>query len=641
MLSAPLTAGHPNAYVVIVPGSLEVARYVWRVTLAGAELATLTTAIGRSRWIPPPSATGGYQIEVDLIASGGERIETLALPPQAVGPKPHIRPKALLDILNAGGTPRQDMLPTARYWVVGRVLCDLRRHLQREATAHGLPVKLLAALLYVIATRAAPARLIDEIGFVPPFRRPGLFEVKPVPHATALSARVAHGPSQILPERVAAMRGLVADKGAADRYAGVDEAARLAIHADLRFPSSNAAALCDLLEFEIHTWHAAVPDASKGKLPRTIDLGTPDGCKALAAIYAAGGSLAAAQRLPGDATRFGAAVEAAMRLGCFEAFVDEVITPAAWYAEAMQEWASGLEWSGGQAGVPALAWIPADGLTRFETLYADDAVAVHHDAPEQPLTERGVRRRFEFGILQYLHVRKLYQEQGPRTECAEGDKDPAYLQVREQFKNPFAWIRDHIVRYEFDPQPGNPSSRSFVVYLHRELIAPLKDVSDAFSLVGSLDGGFCPRGVAGNAAKISYHALGRAFDVDPASNPLIDMPVLRAIAELVGPAVWTPGYEDGYAKMKALHEQFLRQLVLHPEYVMSVDVDAADVPAPGRYFYGEVGAILAIQRGGGIMTLAQDFVDRLTSLWKDGRPHFEWGGRWKSRKDSMHFERRP
>jgi hypothetical protein len=90
MLSAPLTAGHPNVFVVTVPGTLEVEAYEWRIRRDSDEVAKRRTKVGRLRWIVPSKPNGSYDIEVTLLAAGGSPIETLRLPPMAAVAKPHI-----------------------------------------------------------------------------------------------------------------------------------------------------------------------------------------------------------------------------------------------------------------------------------------------------------------------------------------------------------------------------------------------------------------------------------------------------------------------------------------------------------------------------------------------------------------------
>jgi hypothetical protein len=131
---------------------------------------------------------------------------------------------------------------------------------------------------------------------------------------------------------------------------------------------------------------------------------------------------------------------------------------------------------------------------------------------------------------------------------------------------------------------------------------------------------FNPRRIHGSTS-LSKHAVGRAFDVDPTSNPMIierdDIFVIRAVTGI------DFGQPQQAATLRAASDTFRRTF---GDAWVGQQTD--EVQAAARRRRHE----LAEYARSGLLTLDQAMIDALVNAG------LTWGGTFAHRKDMMHFE---
>jgi hypothetical protein len=223
-------------------------------------------------------------------------------------------------------------------------------------------------------------------------------------------------------------------------------------------------------------------------------------------------------------------------------------------------------------------------------------------AEQEWQAEPGLHRHFLGGSPQekyarYLQLRPLYQQ-------ATGASDPA------------AWLARNIVSVSFFGKT-TPA--------HRELREPLAAAEAALRQQGRTPSisrfwGFVPRSMR-TRAKLSNHALGRAVDIDPATNPhIVSRDEILVIRQATGVDL---GSKQDHAAMRRASQTFQRTFGAAWLEAQASEVRAAAARSRAR--------LDAFARGG-FLTLEQPLVDALI------RVGFTWGGDWKSEKDFMHFD---
>jgi hypothetical protein len=214
----------------------------------------------------------------------------------------------------------------------------------------------------------------------------------------------------------------------------------------------------------------------------------------------------------------------------------------------------------------------------------------------------GIHRHFHGDTAQekfarYLDLRPLYQQ-------AAGASDPA------------AWINEHIVALSFfgKSTPG-----------HRDLRGPLAAAEDALRRQGSTPRisrfwGFVPRTMR-TQAKLSNHALGRAVDIDPATNPHVhnrdEILVIREATRV------DLGRPQPHEVMRRASRHF--QETFSRTWLEQQSREVRDAAARRRAKLEEYASV-------GFLTLEQPLIDALVHAG------FTWGGNWNAEKDFMHFD---
>jgi hypothetical protein len=207
---------------------------------------------------------------------------------------------------------------------------------------------------------------------------------------------------------------------------------------------------------------------------------------------------------------------------------------------------------------------------------------------------------FEGGFTQYLQMAPLYAKRGVADSAA-------YLDA-------------NIVPLSFfgRRQPG-----------HRDLVARLALAEQQFA--GSAPtppvrsfGCLNVRPIRGTTQRLSNHALGRAFDLDPGSNPritsAIDFKVIEAVTGAKLSAIRDP------TELSRLSQLFRRTF---NDGWVSQQTQPDVVKACHNH---EVRKRLDGYARAGFYTLSVPLTQALIAAG------FSWGGAWKSSKDFMHFE---
>jgi subtilisin family serine protease len=204
----------------------------------------------------------------------------------------------------------------------------------------------------------------------------------------------------------------------------------------------------------------------------------------------------------------------------------------------------------------------------------------------------------------YLNLKRLYEAKG--------------------VNNPASYFKDNIVSVQFFNQSTSA---------HKELAAALKHAQASLEAGGhncllKSAGSFVPRTVNFNIDQLSDHAMGKAIDINSASNPHIrdkrEVKVINALCKAVLP--------NGL--LKESDPEVLRQASTHFQQTFNDDwvAQQTDTELTTILSNSEVRQRLKGFAKDGFLTLSTTLIRGLQSAG------LQWGGSWNSAKDFMHFQ---
>lgn len=225
-----------------------------------------------------------------------------------------------------------------------------------------------------------------------------------------------------------------------------------------------------------------------------------------------------------------------------------------------------------------------------------------------------IHHHFAGGLQTYEALRPLYQARG--------------------IQNPAAYLDQHIVQVTF---LGHRTPA------HRDMTAPLQTAQQALNARGVVPTihsfwAFVPRRTAGGS--LSNHALGRAVDINPSTNPHIknaqEILVIEAVTGV------NLGQRQAVADMRTASRDF--QSNFNQTWIDQKRQELQQLQAQhaSRQQIGGLRRLLAAIRArraalnryatSGFLDLDQELLDELTNAG------FGWGGNYQRSKDFMHFE---
>lgn len=202
------------------------------------------------------------------------------------------------------------------------------------------------------------------------------------------------------------------------------------------------------------------------------------------------------------------------------------------------------------------------------------------------------------------------------------EKFESYLELRPLYilstgySNPLKWILDNIIICSFfgKKTPCHISLKSLLEKAENSLIS-----KNLIPLINSF-WGFVPRKIR-NSQKLSSHALGKAFDINPNTNPQIinkdEILVIKTLTNL------DLAQHQSFDSMLEASQKFKQMFT--PEWYnnQSGVLDNAIKNRIDR---------LKKYATYGFLNLDKFLIDELKNVG------FTWGGDWKNQKDFMHFE---
>jgi hypothetical protein len=234
-------------------------------------------------------------------------------------------------------------------------------------------------------------------------------------------------------------------------------------------------------------------------------------------------------------------------------------------------------------------------------------------------THKKIHYHFDKGFEQYLAIRPAYQRAG--------------------ISNPAEYIANNIVEVTFFGHK-TPAHRDLQNHLQQAENALKKqnitpDIRSFWS--------FVPRPIRGST-KLSEHARGRAFDINPKENPRIikadDVLVIKAITGVNMAS--SQNFETLVAASKSFQKNFNQSWITQQEQALkSLQMDTHPSSATTKKIAEIKQLLAAIKRRRtdlngyaitGLLNLQQSLIDAL------GTAGFEWGGNFVKSKDFMHFE---
>jgi D-alanyl-D-alanine carboxypeptidase len=225
-----------------------------------------------------------------------------------------------------------------------------------------------------------------------------------------------------------------------------------------------------------------------------------------------------------------------------------------------------------------------------------------------------------------------------------------YLAIRPLYvgagiANPAKWLDETVanneVKFFGHKTPGHP-----------DLQPPLTAAQEKLKSAPAINSfwSFVPRTIRGSK-KISNHALGRAIDINPSTNPrIIGADMIRVIKAVTGidlgktqeenamrqaSEVFRAKFDDSYIatqldEIKSLRQQQTELRAKKPTDARAIKKLSGQIKAREKL----VGDLRGFAKKG-FFDLPHDFVEALKSSG------LQWGGDYKSSKDYMHFELGP
>jgi LAS superfamily LD-carboxypeptidase LdcB len=256
---------------------------------------------------------------------------------------------------------------------------------------------------------------------------------------------------------------------------------------------------------------------------------------------------------------------------------------------------------------------------------AASAEAVADPAKGEWDAHKKIHHHFDGGYATYVEMR------------------PAYIGAG--IANPAKWLDETVANNEVTffghPTPGHPDLQPSLTSAQGKL-----KTAPAIKSFWS----FVPRPIRGST-KISNHALGRAVDINPSTNPrIIDKTTIRVVKAVTGVDMGKTQEEDA---MRKASEDFKTKfddsfITAQLNEIKSLRQQRSDLQTK------EKPDAAAIKKLSGKIKKAESLVADLRSLAKKGfldLPHdfiealkssgLQWGGDYKSSKDFMHFELGP
>jgi hypothetical protein len=179
--------------------------------------------------------------------------------------------------------------------------------------------------------------------------------------------------------------------------------------------------------------------------------------------------------------------------------------------------------------------------------------------------------------------------------------------------------------------------------VHTSLATPLANAETAIkadpgggaAAVTTVDGGFVPRVIEGTT-QLSYHALGRAIDLNGANNPKLKVLLMHAVTS----GVLANNVTSMFNVIKAVTGTDLLTTTVFPAQrtastKFQSDFDAAWINGQTGTLAADVAAVrpaLDQLKATGFLNHPQPVVDQMIAAG------FRWGGAWGADKDYMHFE---
>lgn len=255
----------------------------------------------------------------------------------------------------------------------------------------------------------------------------------------------------------------------------------------------------------------------------------------------------------------------------------------------------------------------------------DAAQAVADPARAEWAAHRRIHPHFNKGFEDYVALRPSYVKLG--------------------IENPAKWLDETVanntVRFFGHETPGHP-----------DLQPPLTAAQGKLRTAPAINSfwSFVPRPIRGST-NISNHALGRAVDINPSTNPrIIDRTTIQIVKAVTGVDLGKPQDEatmrqasedfkakfndtyikDQLDKLVALKQRQTELAAAHPVNQRAI----REVKGQIKQLQGQVNAMRSLASKG-FLDLPHDFVEALKSSG------LHWGGDYRSSKDFMHFELGP
>ncbi len=230
-----------------------------------------------------------------------------------------------------------------------------------------------------------------------------------------------------------------------------------------------------------------------------------------------------------------------------------------------------------------------------------------------------IHYHFDAGFEQYLAIRPAYQRAG--------------------ISNPAEYITNNIVEVTFfgHKTPAHRDMQNRLqqaeAALKKQNITP--DIHSFWS--------FVPRPIRGST-KLSEHAKGRAFDINPKENPRIikaaDLLVIKAITGVNMAS--TQKFETLVAASKSFQKNFNQGWITQQEQALKALQENSRPTSDTNKKISELKVLLAAVKSRrselngyattGLLNLQQALIEALETAG------FEWGGNFVKSKDFMHFE---